>query len=207
MNLIIIDNFDSFTWNLYQQFSSCVAKLDRSDIKIQVLRNNSVQLDAIDLNNTIGIVIGPGPGRPEETGSSLKVFKKFVGKIPFLGVCLGHQLIAQYFGSTISKAILPMHGKISQLKNICGKLLDGTTSEFSVVNVARYHSLIANSKNFPASLTITSTSEDNEIMSYENLDQHLYGIQFHPESFLTECGDIIIRNFLVLALKHRGNHE
>ncbi|OEU62131.1 MAG: aminodeoxychorismate/anthranilate synthase component II [Desulfobacterales bacterium S5133MH16] len=184
--IIMIDNYDSFTYNLVQyleQIGTCV----------KVVRNDAASISELDSWSPTGIVISPGPGRPENAGISLPVVKHFSGKIPILGVCLGHQAIAACFGGKVVSAKKLMHGKTSMIHSDGKTLYQGIRKPFEAM---RYHSLAVSRESFPDCLQITSESEDGEIMGIRHLNHPTEGIQFHPESIMTRVGKRLLRNFL-----------
>ena len=184
---ILIDNYDSFSYNLYQ----LVGMID-TDIK--VIRNDEYTCEEIEAIKPDHIIISPGPGRPSDAGMCEEAIKYFAGKVPILGVCLGHQAICEVFGARITYAKQLMHGKMSvaRVDNSC-RLFKGLLKK---IEVARYHSLAADEENFPECLEVTAETEDGEIMAVKHRDYEIYGVQFHPESILTPDGKIILRNFL-----------
>jgi anthranilate synthase component 2 len=185
--ILLIDNYDSFTYNLYQA-------LGEVNSDIMTVRNDRITLDEIAKLNPSHIVISPGPGRPNEAGIIEDVIKTFRGKIPILGVCLGLQAIVESYGGEITYAKSIMHGKQSEIEIIADStIFKGIENNFKA---ARYHSLSARKDKFPANLEITAISEDGEIMAIEDRQNRVYGLQFHPESVLTPTGNIMIRNFL-----------
>ena len=184
--IIMIDNYDSFTYNLVQyleQIGSCV----------KVVRNDAASISDLISWSPTGIVISPGPGRPENAGISLPVVKHFSGKIPILGVCLGHQAIAACFGGKVVSAKKLMHGKTSMIHSDGKTLYQGIRKPFEAM---RYHSLAVSRESFPDCLQISSESEDGEIMGIRHLNHPTEGIQFHPESIMTRVGKRIMMNFL-----------
>jgi para-aminobenzoate synthetase component 2 len=184
--LLLIDNYDSFTYNLVQAFESLGAE-------VQVHRNDAVSLgDALAAEPT-HLCISPGPGRPQESGVSRELIRACSGRIPVLGVCLGHQAIVEVFGGEVRRAARPMHGKTSVLRH-CGKGLFAGLPESCVVG--RYHSLIAAPEALPASLEVTALAEDGEIMGVRHRHHATEGVQFHPESILTPDGPRLLANFL-----------
>jgi len=193
MLLTIIDNYDSFTYNLYQQIWRIGSAFG---VKVSVYRNNAISADEIQKLSPSAIVISPGPGNPNNSGISIELVKRFSKKIPILGVCLGHQVIATAFGGRVTQAPVPMHGKASKIYHNNSNLFTGIKSELIV---ARYHSLIVEPESLPKELKISSKTEDNIIMSMYHTELPIFGVQFHPESFLTEYGDNIIRNFLTVV--------
>ena len=185
--ILIIDNYDSFTYNLYQ-----MAGAINPDIK--VIRNNELNVVEIEKLNPEKIIISPGPGRPGAAGVSIDVIKTLSPKIPILGVCLGHQAIAEAFGGKVIYAKKLMHGKSSEIKiyTEC-KLFKGLPP---VIEAARYHSLAVESKTLPKWLSVIGWGFDDEIMAIKHNNHETYGVQFHPESILTEYGNKILENFI-----------
>ena len=185
--ILLIDNYDSFSYNLYQ----LIGQVNRD---IEVYRNDKITADEIKDLNPEAIILSPGPGRPEDAGICVDVVRKFYDKIPILGVCLGHQAICEVFGATVSHAKKLMHGKKSNIKiDNNSKLFKGLDER---INVARYHSLAARKETMPEDLLVTGITDDEEIMAVEHRIYPVYGVQFHPESILTEYGKTIIENFL-----------
>jgi len=188
--ILMIDNYDSFTFNIVQYLGELGAE-------VLVKRNNRITLDEIDKLNPEKIVISPGPCTPNEAGISIEVVKKYYKKIPILGVCLGHQTIGQAFGGNIVSAKKIMHGKTSQITHNGDYLFKDIPQEFTAT---RYHSLVIEKESFPDSLLVTATTKDNkeesEIMGLRHKDYNLFGVQFHPESILTESGHKLLENFL-----------
>lgn len=184
--ILIIDNYDSFTYNLYQYVGEYT--------EVLVYRNDKIDIEEIQKIKPTGIIISPGAGRPENTGNVLKIIERFYKEIPILGICLGHQAIGYYFKGDIVKAKEVYHGKNSDVK-IKGKdIFNGIKRN---LNVMRYHSLVIDRVNFPKELEIIGESiEDKEIMAIKHKDYEVYGIQFHPESIGTEKGKRIIENFI-----------
>jgi len=194
MKILLIDNFDSFTYNLFQLVYQTCQKNNIEVENFKVLRNNDSELLSIKDSDYDLIIISPGPGDPNNTGFCKNVLGDFIGKIPFLGICLGHQLIANYLGANIINAKIPMHGKVSKLDHFSEGIFKDIPNQNKV---ARYHSLIIDPNSLPKEFIITaSTNNAEEIMSIESKKIKLYGLQFHPESFLTEYGDKMIYNFL-----------
>lgn len=182
----IIDNYDSFTYNIVHQ-------LERLNSEVIVLKNNC-QISKIIKVKPDKIILSPGPGSPMESGICFEVIKQFAGKVDILGVCLGHQIIAEYFGAKVSHAKKIMHGKISLICHNNESIFSNVKQEFKA---ARYHSLSIKPDTINQELKILATDKnDNEIMAIKHSELNIYGIQFHPESFLSECGDILISNFL-----------
>lgn len=186
MLVAVIDNYDSFTFNL-------VHYILHTGVDVSVFRNDKVSISDLRTLNPGAIVISPGPGRPEDAGISLDVVSQFSGIVPILGVCLGHQVIAQSFGGTIIHAKQILHGKTSMIEADGEHIYSGINKPFTVM---RYHSLAVSKENFPACLTITSRTEDGEIMGIRHKVHPTQGVQFHPESFMTAVGKNLIKNFI-----------
>lgn len=186
--IVLIDNYDSFSYNLYQTAGSI-----EPDIK--VIRNDECTVREIEKMKSEALILSPGPGRPENAGVCIEAVRHFAGRIPILGVCLGHQAICEAFGGKVSYAGELMHGKqrIIYIKEK-SRLFCGMGDSFPA---ARYHSLAAVKEVFPAALKITAESEDGEIMAVEHREFPVYGVQFHPESVMTPKGRVILENFLL----------
>jgi anthranilate synthase component 2 len=188
--IVMIDNYDSFTYNLVQYLKILGAR-------VRVFRNDALSIpELVDLNPA-GLVISPGPGRPESAGISVELIRHFSGRKPILGVCLGHQAIAVAFGGSITSARRLMHGKTSAITTDGRGLFGGVSSPFAAM---RYHSLAVCADDLPSCLHVSAESEDNEIMGIRHLDHPTEGIQFHPESIMTPVGKRLLRNFLNLTL-------
>ena len=186
VRMLLIDNYDSFTYNLVQAFAAMGAN-------VIVYRNDAITVDAaLELEPT-HLVISPGPGRPEEAGVSLAMIGAFAGRIPILGVCLGHQSIVQQHGGNIVRAERLMHGKTSMVKHDGKSIFAGLSNPFEV---GRYHSLCAEKDSLPPELTITAWTERGEIMGVRHRTLPIEGVQFHPESVLTPEGDELMANFM-----------
>lgn len=190
--ILLIDNYDSFTYNLAQY-------LWELEYDTTVFRNDKISIDEIREFNPSHIVISPGPGSPKDSGISMEVIHRFHEKIPILGVCLGHQCIGEFFGGTIEKAPLPKHGKSSVIQNNERDIFNSLPKEFRAI---RYHSLIVREDSIDANLLeITARSlDDNLIMALKHKKLPIYGIQFHPESILTEHGHRMLQNFVDLNI-------
>jgi anthranilate synthase/aminodeoxychorismate synthase-like glutamine amidotransferase len=190
--ILVIDNYDSFTYNLVQY----LGELGTTPI---VRRNNEIALDEIAALAPTQIVISPGPGRPEQAGITLEVIKRFGPSIPLLGVCLGHQAIGMAFGGSVVRAAAPMHGKTSTIKHDGKGVFAGIASPFTV---ARYHSLVVERTDLPDALEISAqTEDDGTVMAVRHRHFPIHGVQFHPESILTREGPHLLRNFLSLGEK------
>ena len=188
--ILMIDNYDSFTFNIVQYLGELGAS-------VSVKRNDKITLDEIDKLNPEKIVISPGPCTPNEAGISIEVVKKYYKIKPILGVCLGHQTIGQAFGGKIVSAKSIMHGKTSKINHEADYLFNGIPQQFTAT---RYHSLVIQEESFPDSLIITArtndSDQDTEIMGLRHKKHNLFGVQFHPESILTEFGHKLLENFL-----------
>jgi anthranilate synthase component 2 len=182
----MIDNYDSFTYNLVQYLSEIGQE-------VKVYRNDKITIEEVNKLNPKYIVISPGPCTPNEAGISLELINSFKGKIPILGVCLGHQSIGQAFGGKIIHAQTIMHGKTSQIFHENTGVFNGIKSPFTAT---RYHSLVIDKKSLPDCFDITAWTDDNEIMGIKHKDLPIEGVQFHPESILSEYGHDLLKNFL-----------
>jgi para-aminobenzoate synthetase component 2 len=187
----MIDNYDSFTYNL-------VNYLSELGEKVEVYRNDKITLNQIEKMNPLMIVISPGPKNPKDAGISMDVIKKFYKTIPILGICLGHQSIVETLGGEIIRANEPVHGKVDEINHLGVGVFKGLKSN---LKVTRYHSLMANRKNLPNTLEITAETKDGVIMGIRHKKYLLEGVQFHPEALLTECGHEMLANFLEEAKK------
>lgn len=190
--ILLIDNYDSFSYNLYQLIGEI-----NPDIK--VIRNNELTIKEIEELKPEAIILSPGPGRPKDAGICENTIMYFAGKLPILGICLGHQAICEAFGGQITYAEEIKHGKTSEIE------IDNTLKIFNGmkkrINVARYHSLVADIKTLPSSLKVIAKTDNNIIMAVKHSEYEIYGLQFHPESILTEEGKKITENFLKEVIK------
>lgn len=184
--LVLIDNYDSFTYNLVQYFQ--ILKQE-----VRVFKHDEISIDQIESLKPDHLVISPGPGNPDQAGISLDIIKKFVGRIPILGVCLGHQCIGQYYGAKIIQAQQIMHGKTSSILHNQQGLFQNLSNPLSVT---RYHSLVIDPETLPDCLAITAQDSRGEIMAIAHRTLPIHGVQFHPESILSEHGLLIFKNFL-----------
>jgi anthranilate synthase/aminodeoxychorismate synthase-like glutamine amidotransferase len=187
--ILMIDNYDSFTFNLVQYLRQLGAQID-------VYRNDALTISDIDIMKPAGIVISPGPGRPESAGISVSTINHFSGKIPILGVCLGLQSIAYAFGGKIISANKIMHGKTSMITADGQNLYQGINKPFTAM---RYHSLAVSRNELPNCLQISAKSEDGEIMGLRHMEHKTEGVQFHPESIMTTIGKRLLRNFIKIT--------
>jgi len=185
--VLLIDNYDSFSYNLYQLVGSI-------DPEIQVVRNDGLTIPEIEALSPRRIILSPGPGKPSDSGICEEVVRSFAGKIPMLGVCLGHQAICEVYGATVSYARELMHGKQSEVTlDLTSPIFRGLPPK---IPAARYHSLAALPDTVPEVLKIIGRTEDGEVMAVQHRTFPVYGLQFHPESILTPDGGIILKNFL-----------
>ncbi|MBN8594606.1 MAG: aminodeoxychorismate/anthranilate synthase component II [Anaerolineae bacterium] len=191
--ILVIDNYDSFTYNLVQQMGEFGADLC-------VIRNDQITLNEIRGLNPSHIVISPGPGDPDDSGVSLDVLRELSGVTPILGVCLGHQAIGQVFGGVVKRAPRLMHGKTSMIQHTGDAMFDGLPNPFEAT---RYHSLIVERETLPDSLLITAETAEGEIMGLRHREYPVYGVQFHPESILTTYGPRILQNFLNVSIPEK----
>jgi anthranilate synthase/aminodeoxychorismate synthase-like glutamine amidotransferase len=185
--VLLVDNYDSFTWNLAHRLGELGAT-------VRVVRNDAMTVDEFEGLAPSRIVISPGPGRPETAGVSVETLRRFAGRVPILGVCLGHQALAIAFGGRVERAAVPMHGKTSQVAHEGSHLFAGLTGP---VEVGRYHSLVIPPDHIPEGFVRTAwVQEDGTIMGIRHASHPIYGVQFHPESVLTPSGQRILLNFL-----------
>jgi anthranilate synthase component 2 len=188
--IVLIDNYDSFTYNLAQAFGALGAD-------IRVIRNDAVSIEALEAMQPSHLVISPGPGTPDDGGISLEAIRRLGPHIPTLGVCLGHQCIGQVFGGQVVRAPRLMHGKTSMVYYRGAPLFTGVPNPFEAT---RYHSLIVEEVGLPASLRVTAFTDQGEIMALRHVEYPIVGVQFHPESILTTYGPRILQNFLECRL-------
>ncbi|MCH7820999.1 MAG: aminodeoxychorismate/anthranilate synthase component II [Proteobacteria bacterium] len=187
--MLLIDNYDSFTYNLVQAFAACGAD-------VIVHRNDAISVEQARALEPTHLVISPGPGRPEDAGVSLQMIATFAERVPVLGVCLGHQCLVHHFGGDIVRAERLMHGKTSMTNHDGRTIFDGLPQPFEV---GRYHSLCAELKSLPDVLEVTAQTDRGEIMGVRHKELPLEGVQFHPESVLTPKGEQLMANFLRLT--------
>ncbi len=183
--VLVIDNYDSFTYNLVE--------LVRRDTEVMVLRNDECTVSQVAAIAPMGILISPGPGRPEDSGVSGALIREFVGQIPILGICLGHQLIAELYGGKVIHGQLPMHGKTSVIHHDGKGLFEALPQRITVM---RYHSLVVEPNALPACLMVSAWGPTGEIMGIRHKFYNLAGVQFHPESILSPEGPKMIRNWI-----------
>jgi len=188
--ILIIDNYDSFTYNLVQRLGELGAD-------VRVHRNDRVSLDEIEAAAPDHLILSPGPCTPNEAGISVEAVRRFAGRVPLLGVCLGHQCIGQAYGACIVPARRLMHGKTSRIHHDGRRLYRGVTNPF---RATRYHSLAVEEATLPPCIEVTARSEQGELMGLRHRDLPVEGVQFHPESFLTDEGPRLLRNFLEMRV-------
>ena len=188
--ILLIDNYDSFVYNLYQFLA-----VEDPDVKL--VRNDRITPEEARSMKPDAIVISPGPGKPSDAGVCVELIRQLKGRIPILGVCLGHQAIAEAFGATVTHASRLMHGKTSLLTDVADDVIFRGLKR--PVQVARYHSLSVQERTLPEELEVTARSDDGEIMAMRHREYPIYGLQFHPESVMTPDGPAMIRNFLAAA--------
>ena len=184
--ILLIDNYDSFTYNVYQ----AVANLGHP---LQVVRNDRISLADISVANYDAIIISPGPGTPDDAGLSKQIVREFAGKLPILGICLGHQVIGEVFGGNVVRAPQPVHGKTTEVAHQGDGLYTDLPQPFTA---GRYHSLIVEEVSLPECLEVTARNEENLIMGLRHCQFNVQGVQFHPESILTPLGNKLLANFL-----------
>jgi anthranilate synthase component 2 len=189
VKLLVIDNYDSFTYNLVQYLGELGAHSD-------VVRNDAISVDEVGQRGAEAIVISPGPCTPNEAGISVPTFLRYTGRLPILGVCLGHQSLGQAFGGRVVHAKTLMHGKTSQIRHRDCDVFAGLPNPFEAT---RYHSLAVAREGLPSTLVVTAETEDGEIMGMRHAEHPVFGVQFHPESILTRHGKDLLANFLRLA--------
>lgn len=189
--ICVIDNYDSFTYNLVQYLGELGEEL-------WVVRNDQINVEEIKRQSPKAILISPGPGSPDDAGIAMEVICNFSGQIPILGICLGHQAIAQVYGGKVVRASHIMHGNVSQIYHDGEKLFDQLPNPF---HATRYHSLIVDEESLPEPLVVTARSIDGEIMGIRHRELPVEGVQFHPESILSEHGKQILLNFLKMYLR------
>jgi anthranilate synthase component 2 len=187
--IVLIDNYDSFTFNLVHYFGALGAA-------VEVHRNDKISADAVIATGPDAIVLSPGPCTPKEAGICLELIEKAASSIPIFGVCLGHQAIGQAFGGDVVRAPLPVHGKLSEMQHEGGGVFRGLNGPF---RATRYHSLVVDRASMPADLTVTAETSDHLVMGLAHRTLPIHGVQFHPESIASEHGHLILQNFLQLA--------
>lgn len=186
--ILVLDNYDSFTYNLVQYLGEMGAEM-------KVSRNDEISADEIEALAPERIVISPGPGTPDTAGVTLEVIRRFAGKVPLLGVCLGHQAIGQHFGGRVVRAPQPVHGKPVTVEHDGRTIFEGIPQGFAA---GRYHSLVIDRESVPDCLEVSGTSPDGLVMAVRHKTEKIEGVQFHPESILTEHGKRLLQNFLAI---------
>lgn len=194
--ILLIDNYDSFTWNLVQAVGS-------QGVEVRVRRNDAITVDEAMALAPAGLVVSPGPGGPRDAGVSMAMIAAFAGRAPILGVCLGHQCIVEVFGGRVIRAAKPVHGKTSRMYHDGAGIYAGLSNPFEAT---RYHSLIAAEADLPTALKVTSYTSDGEIMGVRHMTHPIEGVQFHPESILTVEGRLLLANFLGAVRAAGGRH-
>lgn len=184
--ILLIDNYDSFTYNLAQM-------LEQMDIEVRIFRNDQITIEQIEALNPSALMVSPGPGTPDDSGISIQAIQNLAPKIPIFGVCLGHQAIAAVYGAEVVRADRIMHGKTSTIYHDGESIYNNLPNPFEAV---RYHSLMVAKDSLPASLEISAWTEEGEIMGLRHHEYQVEGVQFHPESILTETGPRLLHNFL-----------
>lgn len=193
--LLMIDNYDSFVYNLVRYF-------EEIGEAVEVIRNDKININMVDEKNYSGIIISPGPKNPTEAGLCLDIIDKFKGRLPILGICLGHQCIGHYFGGKVVKGEKPMHGKISEIIHNNNELFYNVKNP---LKVTRYHSLVVDRENLPEELEVTAETSDKVIMGIKHKVMPIYGVQFHPEAELTEEGHKLLENFIVECKRFKND--
>lgn len=186
MKFYMLDNHDSFVYNL-------AAYVRQEGAEIVVESVDTAEIERIGEENYDGLILSPGPGKPEHAKKALELMRCYAGKIPILGVCLGHQIIAHHYGAVVGKAVRPMHGKRTKIRQNGGVLFRGLPGEYTVT---RYHSLVVKTEALPSQLRVNAVTKHGEVMAISHRTLPVYGVQFHPEAVLTEYGHELIRNFL-----------
>ena len=195
--ILIIDNYDSFTFNLYQLIGEI-----NPDIK--VVRNDKLTIEDIRAMQPDHIIISPGPGNPKQAGICLEVIRQLAGEFPILGVCLGHQVIGTVYGASVKKGSRPMHGKVTEIHNHGTGVFAGLPEKYKVT---RYHSLIVREDSIPEEYQVDAVSDDGAVMGISHKTLPLYGVQFHPEAVLTEYGHELLENFCKIAEEFHQERE
>ena len=193
--IVLIDNYDSFTYNLFQYLAELGAK-------VKVIRNDAITVEGIRKLAPAGLVISPGPGTPDEAGITLELIVALGPSLPILGVCLGHQAIGQAFGGKVVRAAKLMHGKTSAVRHNRKGVFKGLPTP---LEVTRYHSLIVEKKSLPKNLVVTATTDDGIIMGLKHRTYPVEGVQFHPESYVTQHGKQMLQNFLAGTVRKKGS--
>lgn len=200
-SVVVIDNYDSFAYNLVQYLGElgedAAAGVDgRAGFEVLVFRNDAVDVKTLAALSPLAIVISPGPGVPEDAGVTIDAIRQLGGRIPVLGVCLGHQCIGAAYGGGVRRGAAPVHGKVSRIHHDGRTIFEGVASPFEAT---RYHSLIVERESLPAALEVSAQLDDGTVMGVRHREYRIEGVQFHPESILTAPGKQILRNFLRMA--------
>ncbi len=197
---LMIDNYDSFVYNLACYLREC-------DKQVSLVRNDRISADQILTlaadGSLEGIILSPGPKSPEDCGNCKEIITKMAGRVPILGVCLGHQIIGSVFGATIEKGAHPVHGKVHEITNNQQGLFQGLPASY---NVTRYHSLVVSDTAFPSCLQVDARTKDGVIMALHHKHLPIYGVQFHPEAVLTEHGHALLKNFTIICEEWNKTH-
>jgi anthranilate synthase component II len=193
-NVLLVDNYDSFTYNLYQY-------LGEMDVETTVVRNDQITVDQALARRPSAIVISPGPGTPDQAGITLRLIEAAAGRVPVLGVCLGHQALGQAFGGKVVRAPRLMHGKVSEVRHDGRTIFAGLPP---TLTATRYHSLVVAREGMPECLEVSAWTDDGVVMGLRHRALPLEGVQFHPESILTSAGKDLLRNFLEVAQRARS---
>lgn len=198
---LMVDNYDSFVYNLACYMEECGEQ-------VNFVRNDKISAEDVEgmlkTGTLDGVVISPGPKSPKDCGNCKGIVEKLAGKVPILGICLGHQIIGHVFGAEVEKGERPMHGKISTINTNQKGLFAGLPKTYEVT---RYHSLVVSSENFPAALEVDALTEDGVIMGLHHREFPIYGVQFHPEAVLTQYGHELLENFVKISKEWWGTHE
>lgn len=198
---LMVDNYDSFVYNLACYMEECGEQ-------VNFVRNDKISAEDVEgmlkTGDLEGVVISPGPKSPKDCGNCKAIVEKLAGKVPILGICLGHQIIGHVFGAEVKKGERPMHGKITTINTNQKGLFAGLPKTYEVT---RYHSLVVSSENFPAALEVDALTEDGVIMGLHHREFPIYGVQFHPEAVLTQYGHELLENFVKISKEWWGAHE
>lgn len=198
---VMVDNYDSFVYNLARYF-------EELGEEIELVRNDSVDVEKLEEmledGKLDGIILSPGPKSPKDSGKCLEVLERMEGRVPILGVCLGHQIIGYRYGGNVKKGVRPMHGKVTPIETVQQRLFKELPK---VYDVTRYHSLVVEKENMPDCLLVDAVSKDGAVMAVSHKEYPVYGVQFHPEAVLTEYGHEILKNFIDITEEWWREHE